>query len=71
MDGIGSTLSNGLSGLQRASQQLNQSSARIAQGEIEVEPIVDAKVAEAGFKANAQVIKAADELTETALDLLA
>ena len=71
MDGIGGIYNSGLSGLQRATQQLNQSSARISQGEIEAEPIVDSKIAEASFKANAATIRTADEIIETALDLLA
>lgn len=67
IDAIGS----GMQGLQRATQQLNQSAERIAGGDLEPEPIIDSKVAEHSFKANAASIKTAFEIQETALDLLA
>ncbi len=67
MDAIGSAMT----GLQRATQQLNSSAQRISQGEIEAEPIVESKVAETAFKANLTTLETVFETQEAALDILA
>ncbi len=67
MDAIGSAFN----GLQRATQQLNAATSRIAGGEIEAEPIVESKVAENAIKANLTSISSILETQEAALDILA
>lgn len=64
-------IGSAFNGLSRATQQLNSAHNRIAQGEIEAEPIVDSKVAEQSFKANLVSIETMLETEEAALDILA
>ena len=63
-------ITSALSGLTTASKQVEQSAQSIAnlanEGRM-IEDIVDIKVAETAFKANIEVIKTADELTQELL----
>ena len=67
MDAIGSALS----GMDRATQLLNNSARQIANEGPEPEPLVNTKVAETSFAANVAVARTAFEIEGTALDLLA
>lgn len=67
MNAIGSAFN----GLARATQQLNSAHQRIANGEIEAEPIVESKIAEVGYKANLISIKSILDTEQTAINLLA
>ena len=65
-----SAINNALQGLQGATKQVDQASARIANPSSQsnlIEDIVDIKVAETAYKANVQTLKVADELTEELL----
>lgn len=64
-------IGNSMSGIQRNTELLNASHNRIAQGEIEAEPIVDSKIAQRGIEANLTAVKTIMETEEAALDILA
>ncbi|MBP8220158.1 MAG: flagellar biosynthesis protein FlgE [Aeromonadaceae bacterium] len=72
---IGSALNSGYLGLQKASQQVDESSARLAQLSTQpdqVDPtteLVSLKVAEQGGQVAAEVVKTADEMMGTLLDI--
>ena len=60
-----------LAGLGRASERAARAAADIASGHLDPRPIVDLKLAETDFKANARVLAAADEMERSLLDILA
>ena len=64
-------ITSALSGLNTASKQIGQAAGNIAnpssQSEI-IEDVVDIKVAETAYKANIEVIRVADELTQELLN---
>jgi hypothetical protein len=64
-------ISSAFSGIQAATAQFNSATQRIAGGELEVEPIVESKIASTGIKANLKALEASLEIQETALDILA
>ena len=72
---IGSALNSGYLGLQKASQQVDESSARLAQLSTQpdqVDPTTELgslKVAEQGGQVAAEVVKTADEMMGTLLDI--
>lgn len=72
---IGSALNSGYLGLQKATQQVDESSARLAQLSTQpnqVDPtteLVSLKVAEQGGQVAAEVVKTADEMMGTLLDI--
>ena len=72
---IGSALNSGYLGLQKASLQVDESSARLAQLSTQpdqVDPtteLVSLKVAEQGGQVAAEVVKTADEMMGTLLDI--
>ena len=72
---IGSALNSSYLGLQKASQQVDESSARLAQLSTQpdqVDPtteLVSLKVAEQGGQVAAEVVKTADEMMGTLLDI--
>ena len=72
---IGSALNSGYMGLQKATQQADESSARLAQLSTQpnqVDPtteLVSLKVAEQGGQVAAEVVKTADEMMGTLLDI--
>lgn len=65
------TLMTAVQGLKRASAQAGEAAGRIAGGEIEPRTVVAPKTAETAFKANAAVIRTADEMQHRLLDVLA
>jgi hypothetical protein len=64
-------LPTALNGLNRATEKANAAAANIASGRVEAEDIVDLKLATMAFKANAAVVRAADELDKRLLDIVA
>ena len=72
---IDSALNAGYLGLQKATQQVDESSARLAQLSTtpnQVDPtteLVSLKVAEQGGQVAAEVVKTADEMMGTLLDI--
>ncbi|MEZ7862701.1 MAG: flagellar basal body rod C-terminal domain-containing protein [Aeromonadaceae bacterium] len=72
---IDSALNSGYLGLQKATQQVDESSARLAQLSTtpnQVDPtteLVSLKVAEQGGQVAAEVVKTADEMMGTLLDI--
>jgi hypothetical protein len=60
-----------LAGLNRASDRAERAASRIAGGEIDGKDIVELKLAEVAFKANAKVIRTATDLEQRLLDILA
>ena len=68
-------ITSALSGLSAASNKIEQSAQNIAQGGVEVttdgrviEDIVDIKAAEVSYKANIEVLRTANELTQELLN---
>jgi flagellar basal body rod protein FlgC len=64
-------LPTALSGLNRATEKANAAAENIASGEVRAEDIVDLKIAETAFKANAAVVRTAAEMDKRLLDLFA
>jgi hypothetical protein len=64
-------LPTALAGLNRASAKAEQAADRIASGAIDAKDIVELKLAEVAFKANAKVIRSAAETERRLLDVLA
>ncbi len=66
---------NALQGLQAASKEVADKAERISNsfvsGEDPTSDIVDLKQAEHAFKANAKILKVADQLDQDVLDILA
>ncbi len=65
-------ITSALSGLNTASKQVEQSAQNIASPTLDsnvIEDIVDIKVAETAYKANIEVIKVTDELTDELLKI--
>ncbi len=60
-----------LDGLSRAREQAASASRRIAEGPIEAKDVVDLKIAEHAFKANAAVLGVANRMQDRLLDILA
>ena len=67
MEAIGTALT----GYRGASEHFNQATRRIAEGQIEAETIVDSKVAELEVKAQLANLKAALEIEDSVLNILA
>jgi flagellar hook-associated protein FlgK len=72
---INSALNAGYTGLQRATQQVDESSSKLAQLATKPETVnpttelVNLMVAEQGGQASVKVVKAADEMMGTLLDV--
>jgi flagellar hook-associated protein FlgK len=72
---INSALNAGYTGLQRATQQMDESSSKLAQLSTKPETVnpttelVNLKVAEQSGQASAKVVKAADEMMGTLIDV--
>jgi flagellar hook-associated protein FlgK len=72
---INSALNAGYTGLQRATQQMDASSSKLAQLSTKPETVnpttelVNLKVAEQSGQASAKVVKAADEMMGTLIDV--
>jgi flagellar hook protein FlgE len=65
------SISTAIQGLKKADSQLNQAAQNIAGGSQDPEDIVALSEASTGFKANAAVIRTADDMTKTLLDIKA
>ncbi|MCA9214979.1 MAG: hypothetical protein KDB27_18045 [Planctomycetales bacterium] len=63
--------SHALLGIRRASNLMDRSAANIANGEYGVRDIVNVKQASHAVRANAAVIRAADDMTGHLIDILA
>ena len=68
-------ITSALSGLSAASNKIEQSAQNIAQGGVEgttdgrvIEDIVDIKAVEVSYKANIEVLRTANELTQELID---
>lgn len=55
----------------RASDRLNSSAQRVAEGDVSAESIIDTKVAARDVEANLKVIKVVDEMEKRLLDEIA
>lgn len=66
-----SALSSALTGLNRATQKVNTAAENIASGEVKADDIVDLKIGETAFKANAAVVRTAADMDKRLLDILA
>ena len=66
-----SALSSALTGLNRATQKVNTAAENIASGEVKAEDIVDLKIGETAFKANAAVARTAADMDKRLLDIVA
>lgn len=67
----GQPLTTALGGLQSGLARLNQAAETVAAGKVGVEPMIDAMIAEQTVKQNAAVMRTADEMHGTLLDILA
>lgn len=72
LDSISSGRSNlfetAASGINRAVSKANAAGAQLANGEIDPQPVVDLMEAKASVKANAMVMRTADEMLGSLLD---
>jgi len=64
-------LQTALAGLNRATGKVNAAAANIAAGELDPKDVVDLKLGETAFKANAAVVRTAQDLDQHLLDILA
>jgi hypothetical protein len=64
-------LPTALSGLNRATEKANTAAANIASGEVRAEDIVDLKIAETAFMANAAVVRTAADMDKRLFDIFA
>ena len=67
---LSAPMSHALSGMQSGVARLNQAAETVAAGKVDVEPMIDMIVAEQTVKQNAAVIRTADEMHGTLLDIL-
>lgn len=68
---LGSAAQSALEGLKRAEEKTLQAAENIAQGALDPEDIVSLSLAALDFKANAAVLKSANEQTKSLLDIVA
>ena len=66
----GSILQTAVQGLQRAEAQFGQAARNIVERPLDVQDVADLKIAEVAFKANAQVVKVAQDMNDHLLDIL-
>lgn len=66
-----SVLATAQTGMTRGVARLNHAASEIARGKIDVEPMVDLMTAEREVATNARVVRAADEMHKSLLDILA
>ena len=67
---LSSPMNHALSGFQDGVARLNRAAETVAAGNVDVEPMIDMIVAEQTVKQNAAVIRTADEMHGTLLDIL-
>ena len=68
---VDSVLGQALLGLDRAFNQADDAARRISGGNVEAEPVIELLAAETAVKANAAVVRSADQMQERMLDILA
>ena len=68
---VDSVLGQAVLGLNRAFNQADDAARRISGGTVEAEPVLELRAAETAVKANAAVIRSADEMQQRLLDILA
>ena len=68
---LSSTVANALKGLQKASNTLDEAAQNIAGGSLDPQDVVALSQAATNFKASAAVLKAADQASQSLLDIKA
>lgn len=68
---IGSAIATGLAGMQKGVERMNDAAQEIAEGNVDAEPVVETLIARTEVEANAKVVKTADEMGKSLLDILA
>lgn len=68
---IGSAIATGLAGMQKGVERMNDAAQEIAKGNVDAEPVVETLIARTEVEANAKVVKTADEMGKSLLDILA
>ena len=68
---IGSAIATGLAGMQKGVERMNDAAQEIAEGNVDAEPVVETLIARTEVEANAKVVKTADEMSKSLLDILA
>lgn len=67
---LGQPLTTALGGLQNGVARLNHAAETVAAGNVGIEPMIDAMLAEQTVKQNAAVMRTADEMHGTLIDIL-
>lgn len=68
---LGSAAQSAIEGLKRAEERTLQAAQNIAEGALNPEDVVSLSLAALDFKANAAVLKSANEQTRSLLDIVA
>ena len=68
---IGNAIATGLAGMQKGVERMNDAAQKIAEGNVDAEPVVETLIARTEVEANAKVVKTADEMGKSLLDILA
>ena len=68
---LGSAAQSAIEGLKKAEEKTQQAAQNIAEGSLNPEDVVSLSLAAQDFKANAAVLKSANEQTKSLLDILA
>ena len=64
-------MTTAVAGLSRGTERAHKAAVEIASGSLDAEPVVDLMIAEQEVKANADVVRVADEMSRTLLDIVA
>ena len=68
---LSSILATAQTGMNRGVARLNHAAAEVAQGKVDVEPFIDMLIAEKEVEHNARVVRTADEMHKSLLDIIA
>lgn len=68
---VSNATATAVNGLKRAQQQLDDTAQNIASGSLDPKDIVDLSLAANSFKANVAVVKTADEMSKSLLNVVA
>jgi hypothetical protein len=68
---LSSAQTNALQGLKKATSSLDQAAQNIASGSLDPQDVVSLSQAATNFKANAAVLKTADQASQSLLDITA
>jgi hypothetical protein len=68
---LGSAAQSAIEGLKKAEEKTLQAAQNIAEGSLNPEDVVSLSLAAQDFKANAAVLKSANEQTKSLLDIMA